>query len=119
MLSEKEETFLAYWAKNREEQRKSFRQFLKGMSVGITIGIGIVLTITIGWYQRANMEANTSLNPILFLLIILIISVGMAYIYRNYQWEMKEQQYLELIAKKKRSKIPEASLDNTNLTINN
>jgi len=103
MLSEKEESFLAYWAKNREPQKKSFRAFLKGMSVGITIGIGIIVTVSIGWYQRANMEANSSLNPIFLLLIILIISVGMAFIYRNYQWEMKEQQYLELIAKKKKT----------------
>ena len=105
MLSEKEETFIKYWSENRLEQKKSFRQFIKGMSLGITIGIGIIITISVGWYQRANMEANSSLNPFVLLFIILIISVGMAFLYKNHQWEMKEQQYLEFLAKKKKAEI--------------
>jgi uncharacterized protein YacL len=102
MLSQKEEAFIAYWSENRTGQKKSFPQYLKGFSIGLTIGIGIILVISIGWYQRANMEANSSLNPFILILIILIISVFMAFLYKNYQWEMKEQQYLELLAKKKK-----------------
>jgi uncharacterized protein YacL len=102
MLTDKEEQFLQYWSKNRIDQQKSFWQFAKGLSTGLVIGIGIVLTITIGWYERADMEANSKLSPVLFIIIIIIIAVFMAYFYRNYQWEMKEQQYLELLAKKKK-----------------
>lgn len=102
MLSKKEESFIQYWSENRLQQKKSFNQFLKGLSFGLTIGSGIILTIAIGWYQRANIEANSSLNPIVLLLIIIIISIFMAFLYKNHQWEMKEQQYLELLAKKKK-----------------
>ncbi len=109
MLSEKEERFIQYWTENREAQKKSFGQFVKGLSTGLIICIGIILTITIGWYERANMEANSNLNPILLIIIIIIIAVFMAFIYRNYHWEMKEQQYLELLDKKK--KIEKVSTD--------
>ena len=103
MLSEREEEFISYWDANRLKQKKSFRQFAKGLSSGLSIGIGIVLVVAVGWYQRANMEANSKLNPVVFLLILLIIAIFMAFFYRNYQWEMKEQQYLELLAKKKKT----------------
>ncbi|MDE3235551.1 MAG: hypothetical protein KGO81_06310 [Bacteroidota bacterium] len=102
MLTEQEESFIKYWAANREYEKKSFKQFLKGLSSGISIGIGIVLVIIAGWYERANMEANTQMNPFILLLVIAIISVFMAYFYRNYQWEMKEQRYLELLARKRK-----------------
>ena len=89
MLTEKEEAFISFWAENREKQKKSFWQFAKGLSKGLIIGIGIVLTISIGWYERADMEANSKLNPFLFISIIFIIAIFMAFFYRNYLWEMK------------------------------
>ncbi|MBS1626955.1 MAG: hypothetical protein JSR09_07670 [Bacteroidetes bacterium] len=102
MLTEKEEAFIAYWQKEREHEKKSLMQFIKGLSRGLLIGIGIILLLAIGWYQRANMVANTQLNPFLFLFIIIIIAVFIAYFYRQYRWEQYEQQYLELMAKKKK-----------------
>ena len=102
MLSEKEEQFITYWEKAREHDKKSLMQFIKGLSRGLLIGIGIVLLLAIGWYQRANMVANTQLNPFLFLFTIIIIAVFIAYFYRQYRWEQYEQQYLELLAKKKK-----------------
>lgn len=104
MLTKKEEAFIKYWSENRELQKKSFTAFLKGFSSGLIIGIGILLLISVGWYQRANMVANTMLNPFILLLVILILSVFMAFFYKNYRWEMNDQQYLELLAKKKKQK---------------
>jgi hypothetical protein len=102
MLSEREEKFIAYWSVNRENEKKSFRQFLKGLSTGIIIGVAIIILLSIGWYERANMEANVWLSPTVTIVAVISIAVFMAYFYRNYQWEQKEQQYLELLAKKKR-----------------
>jgi hypothetical protein len=39
------------------------------------------------------------MNPFVFLLAILCVSVFMAFLYRNYQWEMKEQRYLIIKAR--------------------
>lgn len=82
-------------------EQKSLKEFIKGLSKGLFIGIGIVLLLFIGWYERANMLANTQFNPFLFLLIIILIAVFIGFFYRQYQWEQKEQQYLELKAKEK------------------
>jgi hypothetical protein len=102
MLTEEEEKFLAYWAINGAQQKTGFRALLKGFSSGISIGAGIILLIAAGWYERADMEAHSKLNPFLLLLIILIIAVFMAFLYRNYRWEMNQQHYLELLAKKRK-----------------
>lgn len=103
MLSEKEEAYISFWEANREKQKKNVKQFVVGLSIGLTIGVATFFLILSGWYERANMVANSRLSPLIFTIIIVAIAVFMAYIYRNYQWEMREQQYLELLAKKKKN----------------
>jgi hypothetical protein len=99
MISPEEARFYQYWGDNRIKNRQSFRPLLIGMSIGFAIGVGILLTIYLGWYTRANMQVNSIMNPFVFLLAILGVSVFMAFIYRNYQWEMKEQRYLIIKAR--------------------
>jgi len=103
MLSNENETFLAYWSANREWERTSTRPFLVGLSAGFAIGIGVILLLESGWYERANMVANSRLSYFVLLLAILLISVFMAFFYRKFRWEMQEQRYLELLAAKKRA----------------
>lgn len=105
MLSSTDEAFLTYWSKNREQQRTSIRPFLVGLSAGFTLGISLILVLSTGWYERANMEANSKMSSIVFLVAILIISFFMAFLYRKFRWEMQEQRYLELLAEKNKIKI--------------
>lgn len=101
MLSKENEAFLVYWSDNREKQRTSFRPFFIGLSGGFAIGISILLVLESGWYERANMVANSRLSSVVLLVAILIISVFMAFFYRKFRWEMQEQRYLEMMAHKK------------------
>ena len=101
MLNSEDEIFLAYWAENREQQRTSIRPFLVGLSSGFMIGVSLLLLLSSGWYERANMEANSRLSSVVFLIAILLISFFMGFIYRKFRWEMQEQRYLELLARKK------------------
>jgi hypothetical protein len=48
------------------------------------------------------MEANSKLSGFVFFGGILLISFFMAYLYRSFSWENREQQYKELLAKQKR-----------------
>jgi hypothetical protein len=105
MLTEKETDFLQYWSQQHLTGKKDLKDFLKGLSKGLLIGIGIAVTIMIGWYKRANMELNAQLSPFIFLIAVIAISVFMAFIYQNYQWEIKDQYFLELMAKKKKEEI--------------
>lgn len=103
MFTEQENTFITWWESNRDSQRKSFKQFFNGFSKGIGIGIVIVIILVSGWYTRANMQANSKLSTIVFVIAILGIAVFMAWFSQNYKWEQHEQQYLELMARKRRS----------------
>jgi hypothetical protein len=102
MLTEQEETFLKYWNKYRTTEQKSFKQYLKGLSRGFAISVAIIVLVATGWYKRANMEANSKLSFTVLAIALLGIAVFMAWLYQNYRWEEREQQYLELLEKKKR-----------------
>ena len=102
MLTEQEEAFILFWEEKRMQQKKNLKQFLKGLSSGLIIGTAIILLLVTGWYQRANMEANSKLSPVILFLTIAILSVFMGFLYQNYRWEMNEQQWLELLSKKKK-----------------
>ncbi|MCX6205090.1 MAG: hypothetical protein NTZ19_02410 [Bacteroidetes bacterium] len=106
MPREMEADFFERWTKQRHTYKNAARPFFIGLSAGFAIGVAILFSIYLGWYQRANMELNSSLNPILFLLAIIGISVFMAFMYRNYQWEQNEQRYLSILARKKQTEIP-------------
>ena len=102
MLSSENETFLVYWSKNREKEKTSLRPFLVGLSAGFSIGIAVIVVLESGWYERANMVANSQFSYLVFLLAIALISVFIAFIYRKFRWEMQEQRWLELLAAKKK-----------------
>lgn len=104
MLNSADEDFLEYWSTNREQQRTSPRPLLIGLSFGFAIGIGIMLLLSSGWYERANMEANSRLSSVVLVVAIMAISFFLAFFYRKFRWEMMEQRYKELQARKNNGK---------------
>ncbi|MFZ6025260.1 MAG: hypothetical protein ACOYVG_12490 [Bacteroidota bacterium] len=101
MLTEEEEAFIQFWEKNSLQQKYSTRPFMIGLSAGFVLGISLIAVVFSGWYERANMVANSRLSSVVFLLAILGISFFMAFMYRKFRWESREQQYRELLARKK------------------
>src|SRR5574337_865717 len=104
MLTKQEEKFVEYWQKNRDREKKVLRQLFIGLPAGLLIAGGVILSLDLDWYERANMVANASLNPYILLLAIIGIVVLMAIFYKRYQWDMKEQRYRELLFKKEKEK---------------
>lgn len=98
MLNEQEQMFLRYWEANRLKEKKVLKQLLIGLPVGALFGIPIALMLFSGkfWYRRADMEATSHLNPGVLIVAIALIIVFVAIFYKRHQWDMKEQQYLEL-----------------------
>jgi uncharacterized membrane protein YdjX (TVP38/TMEM64 family) len=105
MPKEADIDFFERWTAQRGVYKNALRPFFIGLSAGITIGIAILVSIYLGWYQRANMELNSNMNPFVFLIAIVGISIFMAFMYRNYQWEKNEQRYLSILARKKQTEI--------------
>jgi hypothetical protein len=112
MLTTQEEKFLEYWQNNREKEKKLLRQLFIGLPAGLLIAAGIILSLDINWYPRADMVANASLNPYILLLAIIGIIVFVSIFYKKYQWDMNEQRYRELLIKKEKEK----NIDNSNAT---
>ena len=102
MLTKTEKDFLDYWGKNRDAEKTSKRPFLIGLSAGLVFGLVVLAVLYSGWYTRANMQANSKLNGFVFFAGILIVSFFMAYLYRSFSWEIREQQVKARLAKQKR-----------------
>ena len=101
MISEQEKMFLRYWEANRLKEKRITKQLLIGLPVGMLFGLPIIFMLFSGkfWYKRADMEANSHLNPLVLIVAVIIIIVFVAVFYKRHQWEMKEQQYLEIKAR--------------------
>jgi hypothetical protein len=101
MLTETERQFLRYWEANRLREKKLNKQLLLGLPIGLLFAVPVLLLLFSGkfWYERANMQANSQSSPVILMIAIICIAVFVAVFYKRHQWEMKEQQYLELKAK--------------------
>jgi len=99
-----DEQFFEYWTKNSLKQKSSARAFMIGLSSGFAIGVGVIVATFSGWFPRATMVANSKMSSIVLFVAILLISVFIAIMYRKFKWEMQEQRFLEITAKKNKQK---------------
>lgn len=96
MLHKEEEAFYTFWEKQRTLPTFKRKAFLKGLSGSLSIGMLILIVTEWGWYERANMVANSWGNGIWIVLGIAIASFGFAWIYQQFTAEMNEQRFQEL-----------------------
>lgn len=107
MLTYKEEKYILYWQEKRKQSKNNPLFFIKGFGGGLIIGLLIIISILIGWYPRADMDASTKLNPYVLLLCVIGISLFVAFFYTNFRYEQNEQFYQELLNKKNKKSISE------------
>lgn len=107
MLTEEEKSFMQYWEQNRLKEKRTFRQLLIGLPLGLVFTLPILVNFMSGWYKRADMVGHSQFNPGILISAILIIAVFFAIFSKRHRWEMSEQRYLELKAKaeKEESKL--------------
>lgn len=97
MLSKEEEDFMIYWEKNREKKKKVWRNLSVGLPLGVMIVVSIFANVISGWYKRATMEANTDSSFIIILIIASLLIVCFISIFTaRHKWDMYEQRYKEL-----------------------
>jgi hypothetical protein len=110
-----EEEFWLYWKENRIREKHSARIFVRGLSAGFAVGALVVAFIFSGWYERATMVANAKMSALVLFIGIMLLSFFSAFFYRNYYWEMQEQRYLEINAKKNKLNPEQPSGNSTSL----
>jgi putative Mn2+ efflux pump MntP len=96
MLSKQEEQFYQQWEKERVQPQYKRRPFLRGLSVGLLIGLVVLVISELGWYERAQMVANRRGNETWIIIAILVISIGFGWLYQQFTSEMNEQRFQEL-----------------------
>ncbi len=111
MLTANEEKFLEYWEIERTKKKSMFK-FSMGLPLGVLMIALVFINVVSGWDKRAMavLRSNTS-----FILVIVVACIGIVVFLTifssRYQWEQKEQQYKELMAKKGRD-TPERNSGN-------
>ena len=105
-MDERERLFVEYWEARRLKEKSLLYQVLTGLPIGLLFCIPIILVLFSGrfWYKRADMVANSESSTIILMIAILLIALFVAVIYKRHQWEMKEQQYLEIKARESQKK---------------
>ena len=76
MLNKEEEAFYLDWEKQRNIPHYKRKPFLRGLSVGLSLGVLVMIISELGWYERANMIANSRSNN---LWVILAIMLALSY----------------------------------------
>ena len=109
MLTENEKQFLKYWEENRLREKNWKYQLLTGLPLGLLFALPILLLLMSAklWYARAEMQANTIVNPVVLIIAVLLIAFFMAFFYKSHRWEMKEQMYQSLKAREQQEKPAE------------
>ena len=97
MITREDERFIEYWKNNRENEKRTLRQLVIGLPVGLLFAVAIVAIFSSGWYQRAQMVAYSSFNPFVFLIALIAIIGFVAIFSKKHRWDMNEQRYQELI----------------------
>jgi Tfp pilus assembly protein PilN len=100
MLSEKDHEFLVYWEENRIKEKSIIRQFFPGLPIGLSLAAAILLLLDSGWYERADMVAQSESSPMVIFIAIAGIVAFTGVFYKKFRWEMNEQAYEELLLKK-------------------
>lgn len=104
MYSDDEKRFMAWWEENRLKEKRTFKQWLMGIPLGLVFVIPILINFFSGWFKRADMQLNSQLSnhefsPLVLIIALLLIVSFIAIFSKKFKWDMNEQKYLELKAR--------------------
>ncbi|MBC7947063.1 MAG: hypothetical protein H7Y42_04225 [Chitinophagaceae bacterium] len=111
MLTEEEIRFMEYWEANRLRRKRGFRQLAIGLPLAVVLASAIFINFFSGliWYKKADIElhSQTPANQATLILVVIIaallIVVFTTVFSIRHKWEMYEQRYQELLARKQQS----------------
>ncbi len=107
MLTDEEKEFVDYWEQNRLLKKKTLKQLSVGLPFGVIFVLAIFINFFSGWDKRAQMIINTDPSIIIVLLIGALLIVTFFVIFSaRHRWDLNEQRYRELIARRDRESHP-------------
>jgi membrane protein YdbS with pleckstrin-like domain len=102
MLTKEESNFIEYWEQNRLHKKQVWRQLSIGLPLAVLLVTAIFVNFFSGWYKRAEMTMNREDSSLVLILLVaaLLIVVFVVVFSVRHKWDMHEQRYRELLAKK-------------------
>ena len=99
MLTEQEKDFIEFWEKNRVARKRWVRQLSVGLPLGVSLVLATVTNLFAGWYSRAQTVLFREQSSLILVLVIAAIATVLFIVIfsARHRWEMNEQRYLELI----------------------
>ena len=103
ILTPDEEKFIEYWEHNRVKKRKITKQLSIGLPIGVLLVIGIFASVFARWDKHADVQMREEMQytagPTLILVLIIaaLLIVGFIVIFSaRHNWDLNEQRYQEL-----------------------
>ena len=105
MITEEENGFIRYWENNRLRKKRIWRQLSVGLPLGVLLVITISANLFSGWDKRADMELKKEESSLILVLLAaaLLIVVFIVVFSALHRWDMNEQRYQELINRRDKS----------------
>ena len=106
MLSEKEIEFINHWASVRDKYSTFSSKFLRGLPMALLFSLPIFFSIVLvyflspEWYTKISQKASG--ESMMIVVSLMIIILFFSFVRMHFNWEMNEQAYLELLAKKEK-----------------
>ncbi len=100
MLTNEEKGFIEYWEQNRLNKKRTWRQLSVGLPLGVALGGAILVNIYSGWNPAGSYLKNNGDRFLIVLLGIILIVIFIVIFSARHRWDMNEQHYKELMAKK-------------------
>ncbi|MFI5129824.1 MAG: hypothetical protein ACHQFX_07540 [Chitinophagales bacterium] len=108
MLTEEETRFIEYWEANRLRRKRFFKQLAIGLPAGAFLVIAIFISFLSGWHRQADTEirSQSQSQPNYSSIILVLVAAALmivaftAVFSARHKWDMNEQRYRELLAKR-------------------
>ena len=103
MLSARERAFIEYWKSARENEATFLRKLMGGLPLAMVFGLPIIIAVLLvyiyfpEWYAKLAASEGSF---IAILIAVLVIIFFFSYFRMQFKWEMNEQLYKELLAKR-------------------
>ena len=106
MLTNDEKLFIEYWEKNREREKRFFRQLAYESPLALVFALPVLVVVIFhDWYK--NMIPISRTQIILIIITVLAITVFYAIFRMKFKWDYNEQAYKELKFKEKKNDVAE------------
>ena len=104
MLTGEEKAFIEYWEANRLSKKKVLRQLYAGLPFATLLIISIVAVTFSGWYRDADKVLKSEEKSIILVLLVAVLGIVVFIVIfsARHRWDINEQRYRELLARKDR-----------------